>query len=165
MKKIITLAVGMLLSFGVYAEESKRESVEELLRVTNMDSIVDSMYGQMTQMIEGMGKQLGVKPDEQPIFNAYMNKMFSAMREEMSWKKMKDPMIDIYLKHYTEKEIQDMLAFYESDTGRSMVSKTPAVMADSMQFSQSMVKSFLPTMQSITQEFKRDLEDHRNPQQ
>lgn len=162
MNKFVAVAFGIVLSFSVYAQDSKRESVEKLLRVTNMDSMVDSMYGQMSRMVEGMGKQLGVKPDEQPIFEAYMNNVFSAMKEEMSWEKMKDPMIDIYLKHYTEKEIQDMLAFYESETGRSMVAKMPEVMADSMQISQSMMSSFLPKIQAMAQELQIELQNQRS---
>ena len=162
MKRLIVVALGLLLSLGVYAQDSKRKSVEELLRVTKMDSMIDSMYGQMHQMFEGMAKQLGVKPEEQPIFDAYINKVFSVMKEDMNWEKMKEPMIDIYLKHYTEKEIQDMLVFYESETGRSMVAKMPAVMADSMHISQEMLKSFLPKMQIMAQELQTELKKNRD---
>ncbi|MEJ2395650.1 MAG: DUF2059 domain-containing protein [Candidatus Thiodiazotropha sp.] len=162
MKKLLAVVLMVLLSFGVYAQDSKRESIEELLRVTNMDSMIDSIYEQMGKMSEGMGKQLGVKPDEQPIFDAYMNKVFSAMKEDMNWEKMKGPLIDIYLKHYTEKEIQDMLTFYKSETGRSMVSKMPTVMADYMQVSQEMMKSFLPKMQSMAKELRSELKNHRS---
>lgn len=162
MKTLVMVSLGMLLSFAVYAQDSKRESVEELLRVTNMDSMIDGMYGQMTQMTEGMGRQFGVKPDEQPIFDAYLNKVFAAMKEDMSWKKMKEPMIDLYLKHFTEKEVQDMLAFYESETGRSMVAKMPVIMADSMQISQEMMTSFLPKLQSMAEELKAELKNYRS---
>ncbi len=162
MKKLVAAFIMVLLSFGVYAQDSKRESIEELLRVTNMDSMIDSIYEQMGKMSEGMGKQLGVKPDEQPIFDAYMNKVFSAMKEDMNWEKMKAPLVDIYLKHYTEKEIQDMLTFYKSETGRSMVSKMPTVMADYMQVSQEMMKSFLPKMQTMAKELRSELKNHRS---
>ena len=57
----------------------------------------------------------------------------------MNWAKMKKPMIKIYLKHYSEKEIKDMVAFYKSDSGQSMIQKMPAVMGDSMLLSQEMM--------------------------
>jgi uncharacterized protein len=162
MKKSVAVVLMVLISFGVYAQDSKRESIEELLRITNMDTMIDSMYKQIGQMTEGMGKQLGVKPDEQPIFDTYMKKVFSTMKEDMNWEKMKGPIIDIYLKHYTEKEIQDMLIFYKSETGRSMVSKMPTVMTDYMQVSQEMMKSFLPKMQSMAKELQSELKSHRS---
>ncbi|ARU56708.1 hypothetical protein OLMES_2658 [Oleiphilus messinensis] len=162
MKKLVVVVIGVFLSFSAYSQDSKRESVEELLRVTNMESMIDGMYGQMNQVFQGMGAQLGVKPDEQPIFDAYMKKVFSAMTETMNWEKLKEPMIDIYLKHYTEKEVQDMLTFYHSETGRSMVEKMPVVMADSMKISQGMMTSFLPKVQSMAHELRTELENHRN---
>ena len=111
MKKLIVIGLGILMSLSAHGQGSKRESVEELLRAANAASLIDGIYAQMNQVVDGMGQQLGVQPDEQAIFDAYMEKIFSAMREEMSWEKIEGPMIDIYLNHYTEKEIQDMLAF------------------------------------------------------
>lgn len=162
MRKLAIVVIGMFLSFSIYAQDSKRESAEELLRVSNMDSMIDGMYGQMNQMFVGLEEQLDIKPDEQPIFDAHMNKLITLLQEDMSWEKIKEPLIDIYLKHYTEKEIQDMLAFYQTETGRSMVSKMPLVMNDSMLFSQEMMKSLLPKIQSLAQELKVEIQKHRN---
>jgi uncharacterized protein len=117
---------------SVYAQDSRRKSIKELLRATNMEYMIVSMYKQMGRMFECMCAQLGVQSDEQPIFDAYTNKVFSATKEDINWVNMKGPIIDIYLKHYTEKEIQDMLIFYKSETCRSMVMKIPSVMADYM---------------------------------
>ena len=150
-----------VLAFSAMAEQSKRESVEALLTLTNADAIVDSIYAQMDQMFAGMSTQLGIKPSEQSAFDRYMKKVVVAMREDMSWEKMKDPMIDIYLKHYTEQEIQDMLAFYQTATGQSMITKMPAVMSDSMAISQAMVKDFLPKITAMAQEFRKELEEAR----
>lgn len=164
MKKLIVMGFVFLMSVTAFAQDSQRESVEELLRAANADSMVDNMYMQMNQVFEGMGEQLGIKEDEQPLFDQYMKNVFAAMREDMSWEKMEDPMIDLYLKHYTEKEIQDMLAFYKSETGRSMVNKMPAVMGDSMQLSQQMMQAFLPKMKLMAQEFQSELKAHRSRQ-
>jgi hypothetical protein len=57
-----------------------------------------------------------------------MSKAAAAMKGEMTWEKMKEPMIDVYLKHYTEIEINDMLAFYNTESGKSIIKKMPAVM-------------------------------------
>lgn len=164
MKKILIIGLGLFISFLAHSQDSKRESIEELLLVANVDSMMDSMHEQMAQAFEGIGKQLGVKPDEQPVFDAYMKKVFTAMQEDMNWKKIKDPMIDIYLKHYTEKEVQDMLDFYKSETGRSMVRKMPVVMGESMQLSQQMMQSFFPKIKSMAQELQNDLKEHRSKQ-
>lgn len=161
MKNLLVLALGVLLAVSASAEQSKRESVEELLRITNADSLVDNMYAQVGQMLGGMKDQLGIQESEQEIFEAHTQKVVDLMREHMSWEKMKDPMIDIYLRHYSEQEIQDMLTFYNSPTGRSMVEKMPAVMGDSIQLSQSMLQAFMPQLQQLGQDLQEDLRKHR----
>lgn len=161
MKKLMVLFFGLSVSFASIANESKRESVEALLHAANADAMVDSIYAQMDQVFAGMGQQLGVEPDQQEAFDHYIAKVVELMKEELSWDKMKKPMIDIYLEHYTEKEIQDILNFYQSESGRSMVEKMPAVMKDSMQLSQNMMQSFFPKMQSMTVAFKKDLDEQK----
>ena len=161
MKRLVAISFGVLISFAAHAQDSKRESVEELLEVSNVDAMMDAMYGQVQQAFTGVGNQLGVKSDEQPIFDAYMNKLFSAMKKDMSWEKMKEPVIQIYMTHYTEKEIQDMLAFYRSETGQAMIEKMPAVMGDSMLVSQNMLQDFLPKIRLYAEELQQDLEEHR----
>lgn len=42
-------------------------------------------------------------------------------------------LIPIYKKHLTEEEVDGLIKFFESDIGKSMVQKTPLIMADAMQ--------------------------------
>jgi hypothetical protein len=137
--------------------KSKQESVEELLALSKADAALDAAYGQMDQLFVNMGKQLGVKPEEQEMFDKFMLKMASLMKEEMSWDKMKGPMIEIYLKHYTEKEVQDMITFYKSESGRSMISKQADVAKDTMMLSQKMIEGFLPKVMKLSQEMEAEL--------
>ena len=142
--------------------ESKRESVEELLKLINAESQVDSIYSQMDQVFQGMGKQLGVKPEEQELFDRYMSKVVSLMKEEMNWNKMKEPMIEIYQKHYTEKEIQDQITFYKTESGQSMLAKQPEVTKDSLKISQELVMNFLPKLQKMAAEIDAEIKAERN---
>lgn len=164
MKRLVAISFGVLISFAAHAQDSKRESIEELLEVSKADTMVDAMYGQVQQAFAGVGDQLGIRPDEQPMFDAYMNKLFSAMKKDMSWEKMKEPVIQIYMKHYTEKEVQDMLVFYRSETGQAMIEKMPAVVSDSMQVGQSMMQNFIPKIGLYAEELQQDLEEHRKKQ-
>ena len=159
MKKVILFVLVSLLSFSTVAQDSKRESVEELLRVTNADSMIESIYAQMDQAFAGMGQQIGIKPSEQEAFDNYLKNVALTMKKEMSWEKMKEPMIDIYLTHFSEKEIQDLLKFYKTDSGRSMIDKMPAVMMDSMKLSQQMMQNFFPKLNAMIAEFINELRE------
>jgi len=163
MKKfIICLILFALPAVSFSDDKSKRESVEELLTLTNAESVIDNVYSQMGQMFQGMGQQLGVKPEERETFDKFMSKMISLMQEEMSWDKMKEPMIRIYLKHYTEKEIQDQIAFYRSESGQSMINKQPEVVKDTMMMTQEVLKNFMPKLQQISKELEKELAASRS---
>ncbi|MFC1841286.1 DUF2059 domain-containing protein [Thermodesulfobacteriota bacterium] len=147
---------------AVSDNESKRESVEELLALTDAEDMIDTIYSQMSQMFQGMGQQLGVKPSEQELFDKFMSKMIALLKDEMSWDKMKEPMMKIYLKHYSEKEIQDQITFYKSDSGQSMIGKQPEVMKDTMMLSQEALKDFIPKLQKISKELEEELAASRS---
>jgi hypothetical protein len=165
--KIRTLVLlALLVPTLVSAEEGvKRETVERLLQVMQTERIIEAMYAQVDKMFLGLAAQLGVTEAEKPIFDKHMAKVKAAMKEELSWQKMREPMIDVYLKHYTEQEMTDLLTFYGSESGQSIINKMPAVMQDSMLISQSMLKGFLPRMQQIAKELQQELDASRNAQQ
>lgn len=159
MKKLFAICLLLILPTISYAEDmGKRENVEELLALMKADSVIDTIYSQVYQAVQGMAQQLGVKPSERELFDRYTAKMIEVMQSEMSWDKMKDPMIELYLKHYTDKEIEDMVTFYRSDSGQSMIKKMPAVIKDSMVISQDMMKGFIPKMQALSEELKQEIE-------
>lgn len=163
MKKVLLLLGVLFLSFPVAASEAaKREAINELMEVMKVESMMDAMYAQMDQLFMQMAQEMKIKDSEKPIFEKYMRRVSQAMKEEMTWDKMKEPMIAIYMKHYSEKEINDLLAFYGSETGQKMVAKMPAVMQESMVVTQGMMKNFAPKMMEITKEMQREIREARD---
>ena len=153
MKKFLfVLLLSSISLFSSATEVGKKASIEQLLTLMHADTVIDTVYNQMGQVMQRMSKQLRIKPNEQVIFNQYSSQMVSLMKNEMNWKKMKAPMVAIYQKHFTEKEIQDMIAFYKTDTGKSKKKKLPIVMNDSMMMTQKMMRSLFPKIQKISQE-------------
>lgn len=150
-----------LPGFAKDSEADKRESVKELMTLMDVDSMLETMYAQMGQMSAGMAQQMGITASEQGIFDNYMKGVITSMRETVSWERMEAPMTDIYLKTYTEEEIEDLLSFYRSSTGRSLIKKMPEVMGESMKLSQSMMAEFMPKMKELAAEFAEELGDHR----
>lgn len=166
MKHILSCVILILSLNAVAAQENqKREQVVELMNLMNMPSIMDSMYAQMEVMMQNTSKDLGVKPSEQPILDRYYAKTTRIMREEMSWEKMEPHIVDLYVRNFNEKEISDMLAFYKTDTGRSVLKKLPLLMQESMQFAEQMVKAFLPRLQEAAKELESELREARQSEE
>lgn len=154
---------GILLTspLALADDGARRAQVEQLLLEMQMDSMMDTAYTQMEMMILGMQQQFNIKESEKPLFEEFARKSTQIFKQELGWDKLKQPLTDIYVKHYSDKEIADMLAFYASDTGRSMVAKMPAVMQESMMVTQSLSQGLLPKMEQLQQEFATKLQAHR----
>ncbi len=162
------IAIFLALSFPVlcFAEQAgKRESVEELMDLMDMDSMVDSLHSQMEPIAQDMAEGLGMGPSEHKYFDRFMTRYIALMQEEMSWGKIKNPMIDIYQKNFTEKEIQDMVLFYKSETGKSVIRKMPAVLKDSVGVSQAILKNVYPKLQALSEEMKQEMAAEREKRQ
>lgn len=161
MRKIM-IAMLLFVSFGSFAApEHDNKDLKELLNIMDMSSMVNAMYSQMEVMFQGMARDMGVSGEEQPIFDRYFSKMTAVMREEMSWEKMEPEVVRIYSTTFTEKEISDMLAFYKTESGQSVLKKLPIVMQQSMQFSQASVRAVMPKIQKISEELQKELQNHR----
>jgi hypothetical protein len=162
MKYIVLAFLLVSLSSVVYGGDSeKRENIEKLMKLTKSDTIVDTMYSQVEQMTAGMGKKFGVKPSEKKYLDKYFKKVTDVMKQEMSWEKMKEPMIQIYMKNFSEEELSDMVVFYESKTGRAITEKMPIVMQDSMHIAQGLMKDFIPKVQELAKELREELKAAR----
>jgi Uncharacterized protein conserved in bacteria len=157
--------VGLLFitsSIFVQANESaKQAKLKELVNVMDMGSMVESIYSQMEVAMQDMSTKMGVQPNEQAIFDEYYSQMILIMKENLSWAKMEPLAVDIYDRNFTEDEITDMLVFYKTDTGKSLLKKMPTVMQESMQMSQTLIEGSIPKLQQIESNLRADLEKAR----
>ena len=162
MKFLTILCFTFLVAFSAQAEEkSSQESVEKLMELTETSKMMDAMQGQIGQMFDGMSKQMGLSEEEKPAFETYMKKVASLMEEEMNWEAIKEPMINIYLKHFSEEEVKGLIEFYKSDLGKSMIQKMPLIMQESMLISQELMKDIMPKIQELAVGLQKDIQSSR----
>ncbi|WP_417362788.1 DUF2059 domain-containing protein [Gallaecimonas pentaromativorans] len=163
MKKLLCVLL-VALSVNAYADnndKTRHDKVVELIQLMNMDSLMDSMYAQMDNMMKGMSAKLDIKPSEQAIFDKYHKRMLDAAKETMGWKVMEPNIITIYERNFTDQQLNDMLAFYRSDTGKAVIAKMPQMMQESMGFMQQAAQNTMGKFQQIAQEMQAELSAHR----
>ena len=72
----------------------------------------------------------GTRKQEMP--EAAASEMTAAMGEwfddEIKWSDIKPKMIDLYVQEFTEQELKDLLAFYQTPAGKKAITKLPVVM-------------------------------------
>ena len=157
------LSVVLIFMFGAnaWAGDSHTDAAKRLMEVMQADAMIEQVYDQLMPAMQDFADQMGIAEDEREIFDAYMAKSIGIMRNEFSWEKMEPYMLEAYTSVYTEDEILDLVAFYESPTGQKFIAKMPELMQVSMQMSQRMMADMMPKLQKAQEELIAQLEAKR----
>lgn len=151
--------VGGLVNANPNAD-SYYESVEELLLLMKVDENLAYTFAQLRPILLEQFQAMmdgDVTSEQVQIMEKYMGEMLDMMEEEMSWEKMKDDFIHVYMSVYTEEEIQELIKFYQTPVGQKTIEQTPILMEQSMEISQKYLFATLPKLQSIAEKMEAEL--------
>lgn len=162
MKKYIAILLAIVPLYISAAENAKSEALKELVEIMDMGAMMEAIHHQLEGAMLHAQQQLNVNESERAITEKYHKEVNALIMDQLSWENFEPAVMDIYQNHFTESEIKAMVEFYRSDEGQSILEKMPIVMQESMQMSQAMMQDIIPQIQSLTADFERELEAHRN---
>ncbi|WBA43785.1 DUF2059 domain-containing protein [Hymenobacter canadensis] len=121
---------------------SLRKAAEEALEVANTEkniaTSIDRMLAMQTQ------QNPNVKAME-PVFREFFNKY-------MSWAVIKEDLVQLYAREFTEKELKEMTKFYQTLVGRKALEKMPILMQGGMEIGQRRMQEHMPELQQAIAE-------------
>ncbi|MFY9609514.1 MAG: DUF2059 domain-containing protein [Blastocatellia bacterium] len=154
----------------------KRALIKELYLATRADKLAESFTNViLTQMERDLPKMLSELPEMTDLRSKDRQQAQTAMVETSAraFRRFKELMPErihfaevmeqmfypIYDKFFTEKELKDLVAFYQSPTGQKSISVMPQLMQDAMQrSSQALNAKVLDLVNEVLQEEKRNIE-------
>lgn len=79
-----------------------------------------------------------------PQLSGELNEVSAMLRKEYESKRseMQDEIARVFTKHFTEKELKDLTAFYKTPLGQKLVKEEPATIQESLQNAQSWAVQF-----------------------
>ncbi|HEY8052385.1 MAG: DUF2059 domain-containing protein [Steroidobacterales bacterium] len=153
--RTLLITVLMLLAAPVLAQQAPPSdaSLHQLFAAIHVNRLLDSYVTQVDAgMQAGMRAALNGKtptPRQQQIIDGMRTRMIGVFRETLSWEKLEPMMTDIYREDFTQREVDDMLKFYRSPSGVSVIDKIPLAMQQAGQRVQSMLPPMLEKIQQI----------------
>lgn len=154
--KMLLAAVLVAASLEGVAAPPSPGSLERLLRgmeaeltVKNVQQFSETM---MKGTIERVAQARPITPEQRKKLDDFTRKMAATMRDELDWEKMKPIYMQIYAESFTQAEIDGLIAFYESPTGRAFIAKMPLVLNKSMSLMQSRMDSMMQRVQGAIKE-------------
>ena len=130
LRVVIFAAVLALTPFSASAQDSEtRDAIVELLELTGADQLMDQMFALMMPQIISVVRAANPDIPEEILLDLQKR---GADEFHKSMPEFNDLMVDLYLRYFTEQEILDLIAFYETPTGRKTISVMPSLMQESM---------------------------------
>ena len=135
---------------GGHVSGTKDAKVEELLGLMKIEQMQKQMMDSMQQMITSqLRSQPGIdaaKAEEK------QKRAFALISEKTSWQAMKPAYIKVYGDTYNDEEIDGILLFYRSPSGKAMVDKQPTLMTKMSSTMQQKMAEIAPEIQRILAE-------------
>jgi hypothetical protein len=134
-----------------------KEDVEQLLEVTGARARVQQMWSQMAQQVATTAADSYrlKNPDATPLELRKVAEVtglaFQSEMKVLSVDELVDAMIPVYQRHLTHADVQGIIDFYKSSAGQTYLSALPAIMQESMQAADPIVKKHLPEMQAAAE--------------
>jgi len=136
------------------AEPPTVESVEALLVANKSEAIMESVNANMENVLrQGMAQTLAgkkVTPQLQSFLDNAPRQFAEAMKEEMSWARLKPMYVQLYQESFTQEEVNSLVAFYHSPASEALANKMPDVMQKTKALVQSRVAPMMEKMRIAT---------------
>lgn len=152
MKRVIVTLLSVCVAAGLTSAAeptpggSHYKAAEKMLTLMDMETVLRRSIDEMLKA------QIAQNPGIAP-FETVMRQF---LMKHMSWESLKADTIQIYMTEFSEKELDELNRFYQTDVGRKMVEKMPALMGKGAELGAKRVQENMPELQSaIAEEAKK----------
>ena len=138
------LLIILLVPGAAVAQDAQhRAQIKELMRITGSAQLGLQFANAVTQDMTRQLRQS--RPDIPERAIAAVNQEVRGLFEERI-DTLLERVVPVYEKHFSPAEINDLLAFYRTPTGRKAIAAMPAVMGESVAIGQSWGRALAPEM-------------------
>jgi len=135
-----TLAVAVLATHqSAFAQDTNathREAVRRLMAVTHVQELTE-------QSFETILKQ---QLEQMPQLAPYASVLRDFYREQLGWSILEPDLTRIYLEVFTEAEVTEMVAFYQTPLGQKMLARMPQLLAKSNEATSRRMQAAMPLL-------------------
>ena len=161
MRAALAVLLALTAAQPLFAQNAPptEDSVRHLLDLLQTHLVLDKAGNSMDDFMQKSMEQArqtqngaALNAKQQQIIEQYQTDMVSAIKDELAWSKIEPEIVSAYVKTFSQKEINDMIAFYSSPTGQSVANKLPLV-------SQEMTTDIQARILSVIQKMKQAQQD------
>ncbi len=129
-------------------DAKRREAAEELLKARKTEDLVNNQANHLMdgtdQVSANFAKQAGAAANQQELLQKMRTETHDLIRKEFNWEALKPEFVQAYSQAFTEAELKEMIAFYQTPTGKKLAALEPEISDKLSKLSQDKVRSIIP---------------------
>ena len=161
MKQILVLTLAILAASQAWAADAAHADpklVEKLLAVSHAESVTQQMQAQIQALLNQQAQQMNATPADRPIVDKYLKELSSTILPALAWDNFKPDLVRLYSTIFTDKEINDLTRFYQSESGQAYLKKAPELNKQTLMLMQSRLQALLPKVQDLSRRMDQELQ-------
>ncbi|MFK0087823.1 DUF2059 domain-containing protein [Pseudomonas sp. NPDC090755] len=158
--RALCTAVALVCASGqVLADTaSHNASAEKFLMMAHADKLGTPVYMQVQQMFAQRFEQTKAPASKKAVLDSYQAKANAALDQAIGWNKLKPDMVKLYTSTFSESELKDLVAFYQSPLGKKVMEKMPQITQQSAQLTQRKLESAVPVVNKLLADMTKELD-------
>lgn len=142
-KTTLLIALMAIFTLSAFSQSGKAEKIKQLISLMQVDKTIDQTFEQFVASSAAQIKAMPM-PNE-----ASQKKMAEIMEAQLAISKklaklLMNDLSGIYGKYYTEEDLDALIKFYESPTGKKTIEMQPKLMGEIMNL---LTTKYIPQMQ------------------
>jgi hypothetical protein len=133
--------------------ENHRAAAQRLLKTLDMQEVMDVM---IDSSLESQMRSMPELRDLESEMRAFLKKY-------MSWDSLQDDFTRLYTEAYSQRELEDLLAFYATPTGKKSIELMPELARKGAEIGQRRVQQHLPELQDMLRAKLQELQQSGGP--
>ena len=151
---LLLFASGPLLAASAsHAAEAKR-----FVELTRVDKLAVPAYMQVRQMFAQRFAQAGGSEAQKAVLERYQAQADAALERVVGHGKLEPELASLYADAFTEAELKELLAFYQTPVGRKVLEQMPQLMAHAAQLTQERLQQAVPEVDKLLGEMTAELQ-------
>lgn len=147
----------VLTSWQAMAADSHAEQAERLLELTRADRLPVPVYAQVQELFARGFAEAKAPAAKKAVLERYQARADAALDRAIGWDKLRPELVKLYAGAFSEQELKELIAFYQSDLGRKMLEKLPELNMRSAQITQARVEDVAPEVNSLLADMMAEL--------
>lgn len=142
------------------SEASHRETALELVEI-----VTKNIYDETLSLLENMIQQQlaeefkDLPPEKRAAADAVQSETIEWLREFFSWERIRELYAGIYMEVFTEEEMRELIAFYQTPLGQKVLAKTPELVEKSFEKTQALLSQEIPKLQERLERKIKEFEE------